>query len=136
MRFETEDEYIHAYGIVDGPLFYRADAQDMENARRAVKRAVSFLDWTGSIDWRSRVAVPYLDLYDAQACVLGQVYGDYENGLRVLGIREHDAVVLGFNSPHNMAKMSLHSRSWLGAYNCDDLNDAWVEFFVSEGVWS
>lgn len=35
-------------------------------------------------DWRTRVDPATLDMYDGYGCVLGQVYGDYVDGLKLV----------------------------------------------------
>lgn len=40
-------------------------------------------------NWRTSVNVKRLDIQDANACILGQVYGEYWYGTTVLGINDH-----------------------------------------------
>lgn len=48
--------------------------------------------------WRSKIDGERLRLSSHVQCVLGQVFGDYEAGLAVLGLTELEAFDFGFNS--------------------------------------
>jgi hypothetical protein len=60
-----------------------------------VKRGEAFLD-EHVPGWRDAVEPYGLDLANGCQCVLGQVFGDYDDGLRLLGLTQRDAQRLGF----------------------------------------
>jgi hypothetical protein len=48
--------------------------------------------------WANLVETASLDLGSSSNCVLGQLFGTYEDGLRALGLNEYeDAASVGFN---------------------------------------
>lgn len=64
--------------------------------------------------WEQRVELALLDVGSSDLCVVGQVFGDYEGGLKALGIEEDDAWMFGFNiSPED------------GDYVCVQITEAW-----------
>lgn len=46
--------------------------------------------------WVNRINIDFLDLSSVYACILGQCYGEYCEGLTCLGITNEDAVKYGF----------------------------------------
>lgn len=71
------------------------------DARVARGAALLDLRWPG---WRSEIDLDRFHIGHSQDCVLGQLYGDYAGGLRILGLTlgiEH-----GFSGPHGQ-------RSWV-----------------------
>jgi hypothetical protein len=62
-----------------------------------VAAGAAFLDeqWPG---WWQRVALDQLDLGSCKRCILGQLSGDYDDGLTDLGFSDMDAVSFGFNT--------------------------------------
>jgi hypothetical protein len=63
---------------VDVPSF---TATRPRNCDERVARGVALLDDRGPTNWHRRVNPETLDVYDPFACVLGQVYGNYTEGL-------------------------------------------------------
>jgi len=61
----------------------------MSSADSRVQAGAQLLDETKP-DWFERVNVDELDMKKAKYCVLGHVYGDYYDGLRVLGLPIYD----------------------------------------------
>ena len=60
-----------------------------------VRRGEAFLD-EHVPGWRDQVDPYTLDLANSCGCVLGQVFGDYYDGLALLGLTPRDAQRLGF----------------------------------------
>ena len=60
-----------------------------------VQRGELFLD-EHVPGWRERVDIRTLDLANGFQCVLGQVFGEYDDGLQLLGLTQKDAERLGF----------------------------------------
>ena len=60
-----------------------------------VRRGEAFLD-EHVPGWRDQVDPYTLDLANCHWCVLGQVFGDYDDGLALLGLTTKDAQRLGF----------------------------------------
>lgn len=52
-----------------------------EKTRKRVKRGAKLLDRVGPVDWFWRVDLDDLDLGCCYSCVLGQLYGDYRDGI-------------------------------------------------------
>jgi len=46
-----------------------------------VQAGIALLDTYGPTDWRERINLDTLDLHSLTDCVLGQVYGDYADGM-------------------------------------------------------
>jgi hypothetical protein len=63
-------------------------------------------------DWEVRVDPVALSMVDGQRCVLGQLFGHYQSGLRKLGLRfgSQETASLGF---------------WNGIYQYCDLTRVW-----------
>jgi hypothetical protein len=60
-----------------------------------VQRGAAFLD-EHVPGWRAHVDPYTLDLSYCRQCVLGQVFGDYNDGVALLGLTHEDAQRLGF----------------------------------------
>jgi hypothetical protein len=58
--------------------------------RISVQRGMGLLDEKAPPGWRDKVSPPTLDMGDPCHCVLAQVFGDYSQGLRELGISNPD----------------------------------------------
>ena len=65
----------------------------------SVAKGAAFLDKEADFDWRERIDVTTLDLGVADRCILGQLYGDYGDGVWMLGIS--DATELGFTTEYS-----------------------------------
>lgn len=60
-----------------------------------VADGVAFLD-EYDLTWREGVDPETLDIADCHRCVLGQLFGDYGEGLSALGLCGHESRSLGF----------------------------------------
>jgi hypothetical protein len=69
--------------------------------RSRVERGAALLD-AQSPGWEKKIDPGTLDISSIDNCVLGQVYGSYGNGLRVLG-GEKETVPIGFSINHGFA---------------------------------
>lgn len=47
-------------------------------------------------DWRSRIDTDILDLQTFATCILGQLFGDFNDGLIELGFQYEEAIECGF----------------------------------------
>lgn len=111
----------------------------MATVEERVASGVYMLD-IFSPDWRKKIDLARLDIRSCRDCVLGQVFGEYEDGMRALGLwnAEEDKVthpmvhpaMLGF-SIHNMVNWGLGSM-FTSQYEMaeqsvfDALHDAWI----------
>ena len=85
-----------------------------------VRAGIAFLDARGPRHWRKKIAAAIkakrFDLGDARHCPLGEVYGTYVHGLRVLGLTtDDDAEAYGFE------------RDWWGTHH--ELTEAWIRLY-------
>ena len=62
--------------------------------------------------WRSEIDLGTLDLGNCQVCVLGQIFGDYEDGLEALDIS--DPYKYGFNAVEGMYALTQAWKDALG----------------------
>ena len=62
----------------------------------SVAKGAAFLDKEADFNWRDQIDVTTLDLGVADRCILGQLYGDYSDGVWSLGIENADE--LGFST--------------------------------------
>jgi hypothetical protein len=69
----------------------------MFGSRSAVKRGISFLD-RHYPQWIEHINVETLDVGFNEVCMLGQLFGSFENGQQVLGLIPLQAEWLGFNT--------------------------------------
>lgn len=60
-----------------------------------VENGVAFLDQV-AIGWEHRINLQTLRLWACSSCVLGQVFGDYTDAVRIFDIEEIEARALGF----------------------------------------
>jgi hypothetical protein len=61
-----------------------------------VERGATLLDSVRP-GWADEVDVPLLRMSACPRCLLGQLYGQYERALRILGLSYLDAIWFGFN---------------------------------------
>lgn len=99
-----------------------------ERARAAVERGAALLS-EQMPRWEKEIDVDRLAIYDGECCVLGQVYGEYGDGLQALGLDSMaGAAEHGFDSEIGMI---LHARQDLGVPE-DEMTDhqalqqAWI----------
>jgi hypothetical protein len=60
--------------------------------------------------WRAKIDKDSLDLGSCSVCVLGQVFGDYEEGLEMLDLGTGSSYAYGFNT--NSADMQALTAAW------------------------
>lgn len=63
--------------------------------KKRVKKGIEFLD-NEIPDWKQQIKLDELDLGKCRKCILGQLFGDYENGLNELDILYSSASDYGF----------------------------------------
>lgn len=62
---------------------------------KRIQRGMAFLD-RKCPDWQYRVSLQKLNMRYAQSCILGQLFGDYNVGVKKLKISDATAYKLGF----------------------------------------
>lgn len=117
---------------LDYSVFERTELQKRFDAvvLERVKKGMKLLERRHGADWIDHIDPSTLNLSDGSCCVLGQVYGEYENGLVALNLSQGDDdyedVEYGFTEKSN------------GGYGGDDpwdtLNEAWHEAFALMGI--
>jgi hypothetical protein len=75
-----------------------------------VKRGVALLD-ERLPTWRQRVNPDTLDLANGCRCIVGQVLGDYDEGVALLGLSQRDAERYGFFTSGRQTFRSL-TEAW------------------------
>lgn len=56
----------------------------INEARERVKLGAALLDAVRGDDWRSMINLDTLSIKSVKACILGQIYGDYFDGHRII----------------------------------------------------
>lgn len=82
-----------------------------------VAAGIKLLDEQGPQDWRSKIDLGSLRLESCDVCVLGQVFGVYDNGLDALDIDTYDAKKYGFNTDYSMQELTAAWKDALGKNN-------------------
>lgn len=73
--------------------------------RHQIKQGAFFLD-THFPNWELKINPNTIDLSHAELCVLGQIYGNYWDGLKKLGINSEISDILGLAAPiHKSPKL-------------------------------
>lgn len=62
-----------------------------------IKRGVAALDELKGIEWPRRINLTRLYLGSCTRCVLGQLFGEFETGVKALNKPDFDADELGFD---------------------------------------
>jgi hypothetical protein len=62
------------------------------------KQGAALLDEVADPDWREQLDLATLNMQNCEECVLGQLYGDYGEGLAVVELSEYDAAEFGFTT--------------------------------------
>lgn len=65
-------------------------------------------------NWRGKIDIDELDLGSCSVCVLGQVFGDYDDGIEALGVSGYD---YGFNTMSDMSGLTAAWKEALGKNN-------------------
>lgn len=110
---------------LDFSVFERTDLQKKVDAivLERVKAGMKLLQRKYGEDWIDKIDLRSLRLENCSHCVLGQVYGDYSDGKRDLGLtwlgakEDEDPGTYGFNSN-----------------NLPQLQNAWVNVLREMGV--
>ena len=87
-------------------------------------RGVDFLD-IEMPGWINHIDVDSLDLFDCDNCVLGQLFGEYTKGIKILEIGNDDAVHCGFESCHVICGGG-------GFMDYAELTTAWKNIILTE----
>lgn len=99
----------------------------LADARARAARGAAFLDGTDP-GWHARVRPRDLALADGQACVLGQLHGDFRLGLFRARVFDGSSARIAFVSP---VDLGFHARQGLGeaaeALDYAHLTRAWRE---------
>jgi hypothetical protein len=61
-------------------------------------------------DWYNTVDLETLNMYDPQLCVLGQVFGHYNDGNEALGLNGGGSISHGFVSPTVLWRREIQKR--------------------------
>lgn len=72
-----------------------------ETAKKLVAAGGSFLDLKRNGNWRAEINKDTLDLASPRYCIVGQLYGEYDDGLGELGISNPEARKYGFESGYS-----------------------------------
>ncbi len=67
--------------------------------------------------WRNLVDLNTLRLESCDVCVLGQVFGSFDNGLEELGIDSYESKDYGFNTDYSMQELTQAWKDALGVDN-------------------
>lgn len=84
-----------------------------------VAAGIKFLDSKAasgkiSADWRKSIDLETLSLESCDVCVLGQLFGAYEDGKYTLGIDNYDTKALGFNTDYSFNELTQAWKDALG----------------------
>lgn len=102
-----------------------ADKQFDERALRAsVQHGIALLDRSGPANWRAHINMVTLNLNSRIMCVLGQLYGHYDSGLRALNLSRHGAAEYGFCCDMDTVYTCV----------CNELAAIWREALTQLGV--
>lgn len=83
-----------------------------------VRRGAKFLDDSPAVapEWRERINVDTLDIDDAGYCILGQVFGSFEVGMRMLELSHERSIAYGFNGWYlDMTPLNIAWTEYLGS---------------------
>jgi hypothetical protein len=119
LRPEVEAKLIKSLETPDSAMLSSDEAWHrtggtMTTVQERVQAGVAFLN-EHQPGWSKRISLAELDLSNCDRCVLGQVFGSFEQGLETLDLGYLLARNLGFNSD--------------GAYR--KLTNAWVEAIMA-----
>ncbi len=91
----------------------RADAFVDEGVRRLdAKQSKSRRWWRGRKPWRERIKIRHIQQENPLACVLAQVFGDYETGLDILEIGLVEAGSCGFALGEDFMTWEALNNAW------------------------
>lgn len=89
----------------------------MTDYTSVVRAGIEFLDRNYVGDWRKKIDLDGLDISSCDVCVLGQVFGGYDNGLSTLGIDSYKARDYGFTTDYSMGDLTEAWKDALGKDN-------------------
>lgn len=98
-----------------------------DDALAAARSGAALLD-KKEPGWKDKIDLAKLDLADGCLCVLGQVYGMFEDGEIALGIDQSQAARRGFVAPAALTIQYVPER-WRAEY--EFLDKAWREVLAS-----
>jgi hypothetical protein len=102
----------------------RTNAEKIADAavKKRVLQGLELLHVKYGDDWIDHIDPTTLDMANSRFCVLGQVYGDYEQGVVALDINEID----GYEADYGF--MNAHGyQSYDGRYiSFEELDEAWL----------
>lgn len=75
-----------------------------------VRAGIAFLNVVKP-GWKKEIDLKRLDLSSGNTCMIGELYGDYDEGIITLGIENNTAEVLGFYES-DASKYSKLTRAW------------------------
>jgi hypothetical protein len=87
-----------------------------------INRGVALLDQVKP-DWRDHVNADELDLYDTNACILGQLFDHYLQGLEAVGL--HTKCARALPTRYGFETSGRENFNRAGAYSYDELTEAW-----------
>lgn len=105
-----------------------AEAMTATDARDTVRRGAAFLDAT-SPGWAERIDPRRLDMGSCDECILGQLYGDYLDGLARIGfVRDVETPWGIVKNAHDLDRAVAHGFSTFGSgLDYETLAAAWRE---------
>src|SRR6478735_12553958 len=83
-----------------------------------VNAGIKLLDESGPSNWRDLVDVNTLRLESCEVCVLGQVFGSFEDGLNNLDLTQSTSKDYGFNTNYSMQELT---KAWKDALGKNDI---------------
>jgi hypothetical protein len=103
----------------------------MYNMRKAVDAGLRQQDHLDP-NWFNKIYRTKLHMGSCKDCMLGQQYGDFEEGVKALGLDDESAVNLGYSIPRFMIYdgCDLVDRFWKA------LNRMWKEAIMDRECWT
>lgn len=80
-------------------------------AEQYVASGAKFLDAV-EYGWANRINISTLEMYDGQRCILGQLFGGYEKGLKALSISNEEASEYGFEDDADDVSYHDLTKAW------------------------
>ena len=92
--------------------------------KKEIEEGIKLLDETMP-DWRSRIDPQFLEMHNCEACILGQLYHHYDNGIDTLfgyrGFSDGSGETYGFEITSDAAQL-------IGSVSAYDLlTEEWLE---------
>ena len=96
----------------------------MEHDKRVLKGASLLDTHFKGYDWRSEIDIETLEMDSSSQCVLGQLFGDYQNGLIALKL---DDVSMGLDARR---EVGFSTCAW-DSYDWEKLDFEWKTYLRS-----